>query len=242
MLRERAGHQSAGPCASRRRRECHRFRSPPRGVSRRSKCHRKLPICVVACVSSGLARSSVRPHVVDVEVVESACRPEAAKFTNVDRFANSCRTKKALEVGPMTLAKWLFNAVGPQTVNHAAHVDMCFVDGVTKRFAGVAKHDEITGLRHESGQMSDRTLYDDVDTLHGNAAARRRISINDKKTAATCGSGRLRRVPFHAHLAGHHIFSKTGTRIAIDYNRRSLIHSGAVVAHMAFDIDHYWPF
>ena len=84
--------------------------------------------------------------------------------------------------------------------------------------------------------MADRTLHDNIDALHGYAASRRGIAVDHEKAAASGRPGGLRNVTLHVHLSGHHVFRNAGPGISVDYDGRALVHSGAVVADMAFDL------
>ena len=59
------------------------------------------------------------------------------------------------------------------------------------------------------------------------------------ETAAAGRARRLRSVTLHPDLSGHHVFANALSGIAIDHHRGKLVHAGAVVADMAFDLDQY---
>ena len=80
-------------------------------------------------------------------------------------------------------------------------------------------------------------LHDDIDALHRNAAARRGIAVDDEQAAAAGRARRLRGVALHPDFAGHHVFGNALPGIALDHHRGVLVHAGAVIADMAFDLD-----
>ncbi|MNC48745.1 hypothetical protein D3C75_978800 [compost metagenome] len=63
--------------------------------------------------------------------------------------------------------------------------------------------------------MTDAAAYNDVDALHGDAAARAGIAF-DHQQAAMSGSSRcLRGATFDPHVAGHHVLGATHTDVAV---------------------------
>src|SRR5271170_7410169 len=85
--------------------------------------------------------------------------------------------------------------------------------------------------------MSDRSFDDDIDPLHRDAASRRRIAVDHEETAAAGRASRLRSVALHMYPPGHHVFGNTLAGVAVKDDRRFLIHPGAVIADMSFDLD-----
>jgi hypothetical protein len=77
----------------------------------------------------------------------------------------------------------LLDAVGAEAADRAAHEQTRFVDRITERVTGIAEHNQIARLPHESGQVTYRTFDYDIDALHRNAASRRGVAIDDEKNA-----------------------------------------------------------
>ncbi|MGO7867449.1 hypothetical protein ACC676_38825, partial [Rhizobium ruizarguesonis] len=65
-----------------------------------------------------------------------------------------------------------------------AHEELRLVELIPKRIAGIAEHHEVAVLAHEGGHVAYIAMNDDVDALHRDAAARRRIALDDKEAAA----------------------------------------------------------
>src|ERR1700691_2943783 len=85
--------------------------------------------------------------------------------------------------------------------------------------------------------MPDRAADDNVDALHRNAAARTGIAFDHHQPAMAGGRGRLRSIASDADDAGHDVLREPRSSMTIDRDRRLLVHAGAVVADMAFDLD-----
>ena len=93
----------------------------------------------------------------------------------------------------------------PEFLDHATHEQSSFIDKIAQRFAGVAEHNQIAGLRHERAHRPNRALHDYIDPLHRYAATRRSVALNDEEAALPRRAGALARVAFHADLARHHL-------------------------------------
>ena len=87
--------------------------------------------------------------------------------------------------------------------------------------------------------MPDRTLHDDVDALHRDAASRRRIAVDTQQTANPGRTRGLTGVSHDMDPPRHHILSNPRSGVAVDRNARLLVHAGAVVASVSFDRDRH---
>src|SRR5205085_4429201 len=133
-----AGRRSAAADAWRRSRGCGRAPRGRHAGSRRSRRGRR---GTTRAGASPRAPSSVRPDVVDLEVVElprRAVAPEAAGIDVVDAGALEQRA----QLRHVLLAQLLLDAVGAEPRELAAHVDARLVDRVAERIARVAADDE----------------------------------------------------------------------------------------------------
>ena len=89
----------------------------------------------------------------------------------------------------MLVAQRLLDAVGAEAVHLAAHEEARLVERVAKRVACVAEHHEGSGLRHEGRHMPDRAFDHDVDAAGRDAAAGRRIAVDQQQSAAASRAG-----------------------------------------------------
>jgi hypothetical protein len=103
--------------------------------------------------------------------------------------------------------------------------------------AGIPENYQIASLRHECREMPDRSLHDDVDALHGDAAARRGIAIDHQQAAAATRARGLRGIALDADFPRHHVLGNALPGIAVHHHPRPLVHSSAVVANVAVDLD-----
>ena len=85
--------------------------------------------------------------------------------------------------------------------------------------------------------MSHRSFDHDVDALHGDAAPRRGVAVDDKEAAATGRARSLRGVALHVHRSGHHVFGDTLPGVTVEHDRRLFVHSPAVIANVSLDLD-----
>jgi hypothetical protein len=90
----------------------------------------------------------------------------------------------------------LFDAVGAKAFHAAAYEQLCLIKTVAKGFARITEHHQMPGLPHEGRHVADIAMNDDVDPLHRDAAARRRISFDNEKPAMAGGACVLGGVPF----------------------------------------------
>jgi hypothetical protein len=85
--------------------------------------------------------------------------------------------------------------------------------------------------------VPDRPLDDDVDALHRDPAARRRVPADDDEAAAAGRRARLPRVPVDDDRAGHDVLGQADARVPVHADGRALVHAGAVVADVPVDVD-----
>ena len=85
--------------------------------------------------------------------------------------------------------------------------------------------------------MADRAADHDVDALHRDAAARRRIALDDEEPAIAGGARRLAGIALDAHDARHHVLGNAGAGMAVDDDLGLLVHAAAIEADMAVDLD-----
>src|SRR5215470_11587581 len=85
--------------------------------------------------------------------------------------------------------------------------------------------------------MADRAFHHDVEPSHRYPAACRGIAVDDQQPAASRCTGRLRHITLHVHATRHDVLRHAGSGIAVDGDGGSLVHAGAIVAHMTFDGD-----
>src|SRR5262249_23614485 len=69
------------------------------------------------------------------------------------------------------------------------------------------------------------------------AAAGAGIALDDEHAAASRGASRLRGVAGDADPTAHHVLADPCTGMAVDCDRRLLVHAAAIVADMTFDDD-----
>src|SRR5262245_49720052 len=146
MRRETADRRSAAARVWLRRRGCHRYRSRPLVGSRQWRGHERSPTYAAGYGSSGPARSSVRPCIVDVEVVEAARRTVAAEGADIQCALEAGSGEQPAELRAVVIAQRLYDAVRAQALHAAAHVKMRLVDRVAERLAGIAEDHQRAGL------------------------------------------------------------------------------------------------
>src|SRR6188472_682448 len=88
--------------------------------------------------------------------------------------------------------------------------------------------------------MPDRALHHDIDTLHGDAAARGGIAVDAQQAAASRGACRLARIARYVNEARQHVLGHARTGATVDQYGGELVHAGAVIANRAIDLDHNW--
>ena len=137
----------------------------------------------------------------------------------------------------MALVERLLDAIGAEAFDAAANEQPRFIDRIAERFSGIAEHNQVAGLPHEGGEMSDRSFDDDIDSLHRDATSRRCIAVDYEEAAAAGCASRLRCVAFHMDPPGHHVFGDTLAGVAVEDDVRLLVHAGAVIADMSLDLD-----
>jgi hypothetical protein len=135
------------------------------------------------------------------------------------------------------LAQLLLDAIRAQLGDLSTDVDARLVDRVAQGLARVAANDQAAGLGHEPAQVTDRPANHDVDALHGDTAARRRVAVNDEQASAPGRAGGLACVSLHHDGAGGQVLGEAGTCVSMHPHGRQLVHPGAVVAHVPFDLD-----
>ena len=77
----------------------------------------------------------------------------------------------------------------------------------------------------------------DVHALHRDAAARRGVAADHEQAAAAGGARRLARVAVDDDGPGHHVLGHPDAAVAVHAHGGVLVHAGAVVAHVAVDLD-----
>ena len=238
--RETADRRSAAACAWRRRRGCHRCRC--RGTANlgqrmivEGRRHR-----AAAC---GIRRSGglhqYASDVVDVEMIELARRAVAAELAGIDLPSSPARVQQLARARRLlSLCIGFSTQSAPRLFTSAADKEPRLVDRIAERFAGVAKHHQIAGLRHEGRHMADRSLDDDIDALHRNAAARaercRRSPASPPRPVAPAA---WLASPFTWTSPDIMFSAMPGPALPLTINASPLVHAGAIVAGMTFDLD-----
>src|SRR5579871_5604087 len=129
----------------------------------------------------GIQPISVCPRVVAVEVVEAARRAVAPEAVEA---ADAGAIEQLAQLGLVLGAQLLLDAVGAEPRDLAADVDARLVQRVAEAIAGVAAHHQPALLRHERAHVTDRPADDDVDALHRDPAAARRVAPDHEQAAA----------------------------------------------------------
>src|SRR3954468_20752269 len=172
--------------------------------------------------------ASIRIGVVDVEVVELPRRAVAAERFRIS--VDLCLLEKLRELLEMFAPHLLLNAVGPEARNLAAHEELGLVDRIPERLGGISEHHEMSGLGHESRHVADRTAHDDVDPLHGDAAAGGGVPLDDQKSAIARGPRGFRGIAFDPDEARHHVLGDADASVAIDDDFGLLVHAAGIEA------------
>ena len=172
--------------------------------------------------------------VVDVEVIQLARGPVALELFGLGVAAAALQ--QFLEDLDMLGTHFLFDAVGTQRFDRAAHEQARLVDAVAQRVACIAADNEVAGLGHEGAHMADIAVHDDVDALHRDTAARAGVTLDDQRAAIGGGAGVLAGITFNDDGAAHHVLGDTGAGRTVHMHGGLLVHAGAVIAGRAFDV------
>src|SRR5215813_11009231 len=93
--------------------------------------------------------SSVRPQVVDVEVIELARRAIAPEIGDIDLAREPSLFQHLVERDLVLIAHGLGDAVRPEATGYPAYKKLRLINRISKRIAGVAEYDQIASLGHE---------------------------------------------------------------------------------------------
>src|SRR5215472_10269947 len=137
----------------------------------------------------------------------------------------------------MMIGHLLLDAIGAQALDPPLNIDLRLVDRITQALAGIAAHDQATGLGHEGAEVADRPTDHDIHPLHGDAATRRSVALDDQEAAVARGTCGLAGIAFDPDRTRHDVLGDADAAMAVDDHLRLLVHAGAVVADMALDLD-----
>ena len=126
----------------------------------------------------------------------------------------------------------------PRPCDLALDVNHGLVDRIAEVGAGVAAHDEASGLRHEGAHVPDRPADDDVDALHRDPASRTGVALDHDEPAVAGRARPCEALPFTRTLARHDVLGEPGPAWPLTVTG-ALVHARAVIPDVALDANRH---
>src|SRR5688572_6133868 len=129
--------------------------------------------------------TSISIDIVDVEVIELAGRAVAFELGGIGVHAGTLQ--QLAQLLDVMRGHLFLDAIRAEAFDLALHIEARLVERVAEVGAGVAAYHQAAGLCHEGAHRADAAADHDIDALHGNAAARAGVTLDDDEaTLAGC--------------------------------------------------------